>query len=435
MTQNGKVIKNAWWIIISKIVQSLLSLVISTISARYLGPANYGIISYASSIVAFMIPIAQLGIRNTLVQEIVEHPDEEGKILGTTILSCMVSSVFSIVGIIGFVTIVNRGEVETIIVCILYSISMIFQMSEMIVYWFQAKLLSKFTSITSLLAYIIVSIYKVFLLATQKSIYYFAIVNALDFLIISIILLWIYKKVRGQKLTFSFSLLKRMVSKSKYYIISGMMVTLFSQTDKIMLKLMIDDTEAGLYQAAIACSGLTTFIFSAIIDSYRPIIFESKKKSQLTFNDNVSRLFSVVFYLGLLQSVFLTFFSKSIVGLLYGNEYNAAVKILQIITWYSAFSYIGSIRNIWILAEEKQHLVLRINFCGALLNVFGNFLLIPLLGGIGAAIATVGTQIFTNFVLCYILKEIKPYWQLILNGLKPKTFIDFISDFKEGVKK
>ena len=39
---------------------------------------------------------------------------------------------------------------------------------------------------------------------------------------------------------------------------------------------------------------------------------------------------------------------------MYGEAYLAAVPLLQIITWYSAFAYMGSVRNIWMLAEEKQ---------------------------------------------------------------------------------
>ena len=55
------------------------------ISARYLGPANYGLISYAGSIVAFALPIMKLGFDATLVYELVENPDKEGEIMGTSL--------------------------------------------------------------------------------------------------------------------------------------------------------------------------------------------------------------------------------------------------------------------------------------------------------------------------------------------------------------
>ena len=86
----NKVAKNAIWIIAGRVFQSLLALVINMLTARYLGPSNFGLITYASSLVAFVVPIMDLGFSNVLVKEIVNKPEDEGKILGTTIfLACV----------------------------------------------------------------------------------------------------------------------------------------------------------------------------------------------------------------------------------------------------------------------------------------------------------------------------------------------------------
>ena len=227
----NKVLKNASWIIACRIVQSILALVIGMISARYLGPSNFGLLNYASSVVAFAVPLAKLGLGNVLVEELVSHPEREGKTLGTTLVMSVVSSLFCVAGCVAFVSVANAGERDTLIVCALYSISLVFQMTEMIQYWYQAKLISKYTSITSLIAYTVVSLYKVFLLVTGKSIYWFAVSYAFDFLLISLILLIWYRRLGGQPLGFSFSLGKQIFARSKYYIVSGMMVTIFAQTD------------------------------------------------------------------------------------------------------------------------------------------------------------------------------------------------------------
>ena len=51
----SKIVKNASWIIVGKIAQMVLSLLISLLTARFLGPANYGIINYASAYIAFFV--------------------------------------------------------------------------------------------------------------------------------------------------------------------------------------------------------------------------------------------------------------------------------------------------------------------------------------------------------------------------------------------
>ena len=398
----------------------MLNLIISMLTARYLGPANFGVINYAASIVAFMLPIMQLGLRSTLVYELIQKPDEEGKILGTALMMNMISAFLCIASIGAFVSIANHDEKDTIIVCILYSINLIFQALEMCQYWFQKNLLSKYSSLISLAAYVVVSLYKIYLLITHKNIYWFAIAQAIDYALIAIALLIAYKKIGGQKFSISFKCGKEMLAKSKYYIISGMMVTLFTQTDRLMIKNMIGDAATGYYSAAVMCAGMASFVFAAIIDSMRPVILESKKQSIQSFELNVSRLFSIVFYMSLIQCVFMTVLAKPIILVLYGKDYLSSVDTLRLIVWYVTYSYIGQVRNIWILAEGKQKYLWRINLAGAVLNVLINVLLIPVWGIMGAALASFVTQFFTNFLLGFIIKPIRDCNRLMIKGISPK---------------
>lgn len=133
------------------------------LTARYLGPARFGLINYAASLTAFFLPFMQLGLNSILVQEIINKPDEEGKTLGTSIVLCLCSSVLCVAGIFTFSLFANANERDTIIVCLLYSTILIFQAVEMIRYWFQAKLLSKYISLVMLAAYLVVSVYRIFL--------------------------------------------------------------------------------------------------------------------------------------------------------------------------------------------------------------------------------------------------------------------------------
>lgn len=427
--EKNKVAKNAAWIIGIQLIKSVLGLVISMLTARFLGPSNFGVINYASSIVAFVAPIMYLGLTGVLVQELVSSPENEGKILGTSITLSLVSSVLCVGGVIAFVSVANKGEHETVIVCALYSILLIFQAIEMMVYWFQAKLLSKYSSSVSLVAYVAVSAYKIFLLATKKSIYWFAVSNAFDYMLIAVGLMIVYKKLGGNKLCFDIQTAKRLLSKSKYYIVSNMMITIFAQTDRIMLKLMIDDAATGYYSAAVTCAGMTGFVFSAIIDSFRPLIFDSKKRNEAQFEKNMTRLYGIIIYLSLVQSVVISILSGIMVNLLYGSAYAPAKEILAILVWYTTFSYLGAVRNIWILAEDKQKYLWIINLSGALTNVVLNYFLIPIMGGVGAALASLITQIFTNVVIGFIIRPILHNNALMLRALNPKEMIWILKKF------
>lgn len=425
---NNKTVKNAAWIIGCKIVQALLGLVITMMSARFLGPSGYGTINYAASIVAFFVPVMQLGFNATLVQEIINDPEKEGETMGTALIMSVISGIACIAGIASFASLANYGETETIVVCILYGILLVFQGIEMIQYWFQAKLMSKYTSIAMLISYAIVSIYKIVLLVNESHIYWFAISQAMDFAIIAITLLFIYKKYGTQRLHFSWARAKDMFSRSKHYILSGLMITVFAQTDKIMLKLMIDEAAVGYYSAAVTCAAITSFVFVAIIDSARPSILEGKRESKKCFKERLRLLYSIIIFLALAQSVVVAVFSKLIIGILYGADYGMATNALRIIVWYTTFSYIGAVRDIWILAEGKQHMLWAINLSGALINVILNAVLIPVWGINGAAFASLATQIFTNVIVGYIAKPIRENNAIMVQALNPKYAINAAKD-------
>lgn len=425
----NKVIGNATWIVACKIVQSILSFIIGTLTMRYLGPTNYGVVTYAVSVVSFLLPIMQLGLNNTLVKEFIRNPDKEGEILGTALIINIISSLFSMAGAIIFVSVANAGEKETIVVCALYSLVLLFQATEMTMYWFQSKLKSKYPSIATLIAYVVVAIYKVYLLVTGKSVIWFAASYVLDFFLISVILLIIYKKLSNQKLSINWNTGRQMLSRSKYYIIPSLMVVVFQHTDRIMLKLMVGDAETGLFSAAMTCTGMTGFVFSAITDSARAVVLETKERSPEQYEKRVVQLYSIITAFALAQSVCITILAKPIVYLLYGKAYLAAVPILQLAVWYDTFGHYGSVRNIWILAEEKQKYLTKINLGGALVNVALNACLIPVWGGVGAAIASIISQFFTNVMMGFILKPIRRNNYLMLKGLNPKVLWGIASKF------
>ena len=421
---SNKVAKNAAWIVGTHVVQSVLSVVISAFVARYLGTSNFGVITYATSLATFVIPLMKLGFNNILVQEIVNHPEREGKAVGTAMFFNILSSLLCVIGITAFAFVANPGEKETVIVCFLYSLRLIFQAAEMLHFWYQAKYMSKYTSIISLVSYFVVTGYKIFLLIAQKSVYWFAVISALDFALIAAGIFIVYQFKKTQKLEVSFKLGKEMFQKSKHYILSAMMITVFTQTDKLMIKGMIDSSATGFYGAAAKWAVMAQFVFSAVIDSFRPWIFEGKKISDELFEHRLKMLYSFVAYLSLLQCVFMTIFARLIIWIVYGEAYMPAAGALQILVWYTLFSYLGSVRNIWVLAHDKQKYLWIINLSGAIANVILNVALIPFLGIYGASIASLVTQFVANIIVCYIMKPMRPSILLMVQSLNPKYCLD-----------
>lgn len=430
----SKVFANAGWLIGGKIIQMMISLVVSVLTARYLGPSNYGIIGYVTSYTAFLSSLCNLGINGIIIKEFINNRELEGKYTFTAIVLKLISSSISIVLFMALMIALHPNDKIIINVALLLSISVIFNSFDVINYWYQSKLESKKSTIVNTIAYVIIATYRVIMLILKKDVRWFAFSNSLDIILVGLLLIWYYHKDGGQKWQFSWEIAKKILKQSYHLILSGIMVSIFAQTDKIMIGKFMTTTEVGLYTTAVTISGLWSFIPVAIIDSLRPVIMEKKKQNENMYIRRLKQLYSIIIWLSFLYGIFITMFGKLIVIILYGKEYLGAIVALKIVVWYCSFSYLGSAKNIWLISEGKQKYEKWFTLIGASTNVILNLLMIPKYGIIGAAIATLITQIVTNFVSPLLFKETRDSSKYMIEALNVKNVFDFEKYLKKQRK-
>lgn len=400
--------KNAMWLVGGKVLQMLLGLVVSLLTARYLGPSNYGIINYAGAYINFFTALCTLGINSVIVKEFIDKKENDGVILGTSMLLKAISSFLSIIMIMTIVFVLDFGETETIIVVALSSLSVLFNILETINYWFQSKLQSKYTAIATFVGFFITILYRILLLVTHQSIYLFALINSVDCLIVGILLIIFYKKNAGDKFGFSRSYAKKIFSKSKHFILPALMVSIYAQTDKVMLKQMISDLEIGYYSTALAICNMWCFVLTAIIDSFYPSIMEHFNAGRYeSYEKRNKQLYAIIFYVSLTVSIILCVFAPIIVNILYGSEYAGAAAPLRVVTWYTGFSYLGVARNAWMVCEDKQRYLIWTYVASAFINIVINITLIPIMGAVGAALASLITQMLTTLIVPLFIKPLR----------------------------
>lgn len=414
---SNRIVKNAGWLIGEKIFQMLISLGISILTTRYLGPSNYGLVNYAGAYTAFFTSVCTLGINSILVKEFVDSPDDSGRIIGTTLGLRLTAGLLSVITIIIIVVFVDSGEPTTIAVVAFSSVGLIFQAFETLNFWFQAQLKSKVTALASLVAYILTTLYKSVLLFLNKSVLWFAFSISVDYICVAVFLFIAYRKHNGKPLEFSCKRGKSLLSKSYHFIFSGLMVAIYGYTDKFMLKQMMSSKEVGIYSIATAVCTMWCFVLNAIINSIYPSIMEANNTDKVLFYKRNKQLYAIVFYLSIFVSFMFQIIAPSVVRILYGEAYMEAVNPLRIVTWYTAFSYLGVARNAWIVCENKQKYLLPIYFGAAISNIILNLILIPLYGASGAAIASLIAQILTSIVLPFFIKPLRENSIMILEAI------------------
>lgn len=412
---------NTFWLIGGKMFNKVTAFLVGIITARYLGPSNYGLINYAAVYTTFFAALCTLGINSIIVKEFVDKPSEQGEILGSALAMRAVSSVMSVMMISGLSFIIDRNDKTTIVVVILCSIGMLFQIYDTINYWFLSKLQSKFTAIISSIGYFIVSVYKIGLFIFEKNVYWFALSTSVDYIVVAVLLFFAYRKNNGPKLSISFNKTKELLGKSKSFIITELMVAVYASTDRIMLKHMIDEASVGYYALIISLSQMWVFVISAIIDSMNPSIMRYHNTNKEKYVKRNKQLYAIVFYICMFVSVVIFLLADPIISILYGADYIQAIKPLKIIVWYTAFSCLGAARNAWIVCENRQKYLKYIYIGAAITNVVLNYVLIPIYGVAGAAFASLTTQIATIFIFPMLIPVLRENVKLMMEAIMLKN--------------
>lgn len=415
-------ILNTSWIISGKIFQMILSLTVGIYSARFLGPSNYGILSLSSAYLTILIPLCTLGISSIFVNEILANPKGEGLLIGSAIGLRLVSSLCAIF-INAIVSIIfHAKEQYFVIISIIQSFSLLFQSFDLVSLWYQSKLKSKYPIIVSTLAYIVGASFKIVLLVLKVEVFWFAFSITFESIIIALAYYYIYNKHAKEKLRFSTYASINLLKKSYHYILSALMVAIYGQIAKVMLGNMLSEKYVGLFSSAIALSSIWPFILTAIIDSARPEIIKVRVENKEIYLKKITQLYAVIFWFSIFASIVLVILSKYIISLLYGIEYLEALVPFRIIVWSTGFSYLGVARNIWMVCEEKQKYEKYLATYGAIISFITTFILIKKWGIIGAAVATLITQVLVNLIIPLFIDDLRENSKLILKGIIFKIF-------------
>lgn len=352
------------------------------------------------------------------IKYLINEKDNHGQIVGTCIAMRIVSSLLSILLIFIIVFVLKRNEPIIIIATVLQSISLLFEAFTVIEWWYQYKLESKNTAIIIFIGYICMAAYKLLLVYFNKDVLWFSFSNCISNIIIAILLIIFYKKSKSPRMTFSLNKGIQLLKESYHFILSSLMVAVYAQIDKMMIGSMLDDiSSVGLYSVSTTIVSLWSFLPTAIINSFKPVVLEIKSTSYERYKLKLKQLYSLIIWLSIAYTIFILIFGRIIILILYGNEYIASLSTLKIAIFGVAFSFIGVIREFWLVCEGKQKYAKWFAIIGVIVNVILNYILIPTMGIVGAAIATTATQIATALIAPLFFKETREIIIYFIHGL------------------
>lgn len=415
----GSFIRNTGWLLIDKVFRLGLGLGLSIWIARYLGPAPFGTLNYGLTIAGIFTALSTLGLNNIVVRNLIQQPAERNYILGSAFLLRIAGSILLSVFAILLVKSIHPLENLTQSIVAIAVVSGIFRSTEIIAFWFESQLKSRYTVIAENAAFLLTSAIRLTLIWTTAPLIAFAWAFFIEALLSSIALLIVYRKSGGSlfnwrpKLETSKSLLKD----SWPLALSSVAIIIYMKSDVVMLQALSGETSVGLYSAASKFLEASYFIPAAITSSMLPSLSEDKKSNPTQYFRNFETLTRVLAKMAIVISLILCLISTPLIKLLFGVDYAPAGPVLGILIWTCVFAFLQRAQAPWIINENLMHFAMRRSFAGALINIALNFILIPKYGAVGAAFGTLTAFFLTGFIANLFSEKTRPIFFIQLRAL------------------
>jgi O-antigen/teichoic acid export membrane protein len=203
---------------------------------------------------------------------------------------------------------------------------------------------------------------------------------------------------------FQWRMASSLVKDSWPLILSGFSVMIYMRIDQILLKEMVGADAVGQYAVAVRLSEVWYFVPGVICVSLFPAILNMRQNHAL-YVARLQRLYDLMAMLSIGVACVVTLLGSTIVTFLYGEAYAPAGIAFSILIWAGVFVALGLANHRWLIAENYTKVSMTNTSLGALTNLTLNLLLIPRLGIIGAAIATVVAQLCTSYLFLLLHKK------------------------------
>lgn len=384
-----KYFANTSWMFAEQILRIISGLLVGIWVARYLGPEQFGIFSYALAFVAIFSAFAKLGLDSVLVRDLVNEPDKRDEYLGTAFWLKLIAGLVTFI-IVTLATLFTSNDSTTNIYILIIAGGIIFQSMEVVDFYFQSKVLSKFVSISKITQLLISSLLKVYLVLNGSDLLWFVVVSFVDqfALAITLFIAYKYQKIGSFLHCFSIDSAKELIKTCWPLVFSGLVVAIYMRVDQLMINYYLGSKSVGIFTAATRLSEFWYFVPMIISKSLFTSLINSKSSSVDLYYKRLQQLINFMVRFALFIALLTTICSGWLINIVYGAEYSEGARVLSIHIWGIIFVFFGCAWNNWIISEGFQKTALQIVVLSMLSNILLNLILIPRLGIEGAALAT-----------------------------------------------
>jgi PST family polysaccharide transporter len=395
------VLKNISWVSLERLIRLGGALLVGTAVARYLGPASFGVFSYAYAIYALFNIVSGLGLDLLVVKEVTLRPDMEEEILGTSFLLKVAASCVTSVLAIAAAAILRPNDRLVLEVTALLSIASIFQGFEVASFFFQATLKSRLTIFPTLAVFVAACIARVFAVLSHSTLLTFAWIAAAEIAVtqLSVGICYMFHRSSFPKWHFNRVEATKLLEQSWPLMASSFLIIVYVRCDQVILGIFCSSTVVGDYSAAVKIAELWYALPLIICGSVMPQLLRIKQLDETSYLAKLQRLYDLLALSSFIVAVITMIVGKTIVALMFGPQYSGVYPILALYVWTGVFVFVGILGGQQMTYDGLVKLQLQRSLFGAVANIVLNLLLVPSFGAMGSAISTLVVQAVVSYGL------------------------------------
>jgi O-antigen/teichoic acid export membrane protein len=409
---------NTIWSLFDQSYSRLLALFINIAIARQFGVEEYGIYSYAISIVGLFSFIVNMGLDDIIVRELVLANKDRKEILGTALLLKGLGAFIFLIALLSLIFYLDESSMTVQLIFIFATIA-ILQIFSVFELYFQATVQLYLTAISRIFTTTILLSLTLLYFYLQASIVVIAGLQITTTLLFIIILCILYS--RQESFIFQWRaklpILKEIFSESWPLMFSLVLVSIYIHCDKVIITWLLGSSATGIYSAASKLSEGWFFVPTVIVGSLMPAIINFKRSNTNHYYKRLQDLFDIMVLIAILVALVITFIAEDLISLLYGDDYINASSVLIVHIWSGVLIFLGNASGKWMIIEGLSKLYFYRTIAGVIVNIIGNFLLIPEYGILGAAYATLISQFIVVILFDALNRETRICLKMKLKAL------------------
>jgi O-antigen/teichoic acid export membrane protein len=403
LSSTKNAVKNTVFLTSAEVITKFLAFMLTIYIARYLQEAGFGKYSFAIAFTSFFSVISDLGINNLTIREIARNKDFAGKYIGNFSIAKVLFSFIALILLYIIINLMNYPSDTKVAVYIFGIYVVVSSFGQFLISVFRAYEKMEYETFVrviekiSLVFLVICVIY--FKRGLIEIAFSFLLSSSLSFIIAYIIII---KKFTIPQFKIDRKFLKDSIKEALPFGLTFLFGIIYFKIDTVMLSLMQGDAVVGWYNAAYnIIDGLTAVVATSIANACYPTMSKYYITSKNELKNIFIQSFLILLISGFIISCIVTVYSEQFIHLFYGDKYSNSALSLKILVWAFFVICISNISSTLLYATNKQRIVTIGTGLGALINITLNLILIPRYSLLGAAFATLITELLGFVIYMY----------------------------------